>query len=112
MEPMRLVIIITLEPEVKLGSKILVNLSNPRYDWHCMIFEAVSSKGLHQWLAERCWLFQASDEQNEEKWLSIYRVLAPKELDSFLSGEVAQKSGVGRKRLIEILSREFSELYG
>ena len=88
---------------------MLLNLSNPRHDWHCMIFEAASSKGLHKWLADRRWLFWASDEQGEKEWMNISRTLVPEEINNFLSSEVAIKCRVEKNDITRVLLKEYSK---
>ena len=95
-----------LEDEENTVTRIILNLSHPRYDWHCMIFEAAFSRGLHQWLVDRQWLLRDLNEGNKNEYNDLSANLVPEELKTFCRGDIAKKNGIKEEYLDDILLRE------
>jgi hypothetical protein len=82
----------SLSKPISLNQSITLVLSASDVDWRRLIFEAASSKGLHQWMVKRSWLLH-----------DLPRASMVEEMESFLAGTVAQKSMLDRQILVDAL---------
>ncbi|KND91751.1 hypothetical protein TOPH_03792 [Tolypocladium ophioglossoides CBS 100239] len=70
---------------VPYGNFVLSALSDDKIDWQRLLFESVSSRGLHRWMADRLWLLPSMNSAAVELNSSALSVIVADELGLFLT---------------------------
>jgi hypothetical protein len=68
-----------------LRKLVFSSLSDINMDWRRLLFESVSSKGMHRWMADRQWLLPGMENALVELNSSPLPAIISNELEAFLT---------------------------